>query len=584
MVGILGCELPHETQPSVLVIAVEGLSFENVSCDSEEGVDRSNEGFRVFCQEAVRFSHAYAPSTMSQASMASLMTGLYPFDHRVHHNGSEFLSARFQTLAEVAQSKGYRTLFVSGGAPIWRKSGLAQGFEVFDDAIEVGPGGYYRPSEEVVKLTTNWMEQNEGSPLFTTLFLSDLQFPQIATHTNEGEVREKSAEGQLEEVSESLGTLVRWLKSKKKWNSTHVVLVGLNSLQHKENDPEPEPLSLKSSSVQVTLFIKPARKEKDNVIQWAVDRNVSLVDVGKTMFGWLGLESPASSIRQLEPENLSSALSQSEPGWPENRMVLSETAWPDWLEGSGVRWAVRQNQFLYIYDKRPMIFNTLTDRMEVLPLKVGDPLWNSLKSEVITLLRKARAPQWNGMRPRWLRKIEVARELWRGSAVIKHPRGDESWSRWYLRKVLSAHEWHEVKRLAQEVNDPVGVYVAMKNLGEVVMLPRNPCVRLVLSGKGDKSEFQSECDDELVLALHSWQAAKGDEERAGAQERFVRLNSIRLMDQEIGRLNFLSELRWDVDRDILEGPSTLDYLLTLKELEPFAKKTSALLSNKDLTL
>ena len=85
---------------------------------------------------------------------------------------------------------------------------------------------------------------------------------------------------------------MHWLKNKHKWNSTNVVLVGLNSLQHRESDVEPMPLSLKSASVQVTLFIKPARKERDNVIQWAVDRSVSLVDVGRTLFEWGGARAP----------------------------------------------------------------------------------------------------------------------------------------------------------------------------------------------------------------------------------------------------------------------------------------------------
>ena len=56
------------------------------------------------------------------------------------------------------------------------------------------------------------------------------------------------------------------------------------------------------------------------------------------------------------------------------------------------------------------------------------------------------------------------------------------------------------------------------------------------------------------------------------------------MDQEIGRMNFLNELRWDVDRENPEAPQTLDYILTLKELEPLAKKASSLLSGKDITL
>src|SRR6185312_2370104 len=142
------------------------------------------------------------------------------------------------------------------------------------DTGDIELGTYYRPVDEVFKLATNWIEQVDGAPFFAVLFLNDLQFPQFATHTREGEMREKSPEGQLAAIEESLGHLVEWLKAHKRWNSTHVVLTGLNSLHRpdleREIDSEPGPLNLRSTGVQVTLFIKPARAERDNVIQWAV--------------------------------------------------------------------------------------------------------------------------------------------------------------------------------------------------------------------------------------------------------------------------------------------------------------------------
>ena len=204
----IGCDFQQKTQPSVLVVAVEGLSFESISCDSDATNERIIKDLKPFCEESVRFSHAFAPSTMSQATMSSLMTGLYPFDHGVHHNGAEFLPARMHTLAEGALGKGYHTLFVSGGAPIWRKSGLAQGFEIFDDTMDISPGHYYRPSGDVVKVATNWLEhESPNTPFLGVMYLSDLQFPQIATKNDEGEVREKTSDAQLEEVADSLASL-----------------------------------------------------------------------------------------------------------------------------------------------------------------------------------------------------------------------------------------------------------------------------------------------------------------------------------------------------------------------------------------
>ena len=575
--GLAGCELNRSRQPSVLVIAVEGLGFEALGCDSEQG-ESSSEGLSAFCEESVRFSHAYAPSTMTVSTLASLMTGLYPNDHQVRNNGPDFLSARFRTLAEGALGKKYRTLFVSGGAPVWRKSGLAQGFEVFDDQVDVGPGLYYRPAEDVFRIATHWMDVDaNGAPVFSVMFLADLQFPQIATKTDDGEIREKSSAAQLEEVTESLGYLVKWLKARKRWNSTNIVLVGVNSHVTRENDPTPSPLSLRSSSVQVSLFIKPARKERDNVIQWAVDRNVSLVDVGVTMFGWLGLEAPPTSLSEVAPESLQSALERPDPNLEEDRLVMTETGWPDWLERGGVRWSVRQNQFLFIHDRRPLIFNTLTDRMESMPLKSTDPLWQSLNGDVLGLLRKADTPAFGGLSAGWVERLEAARDLWRDGNA-REVRGDEPWAKWYLRRALETRDWPTVKRLAQALNEPVGVFVAARQLGEPVVPPKNGCLRLLLKTP------KAECHDDRVLLLHAWTSARTEEEKSLAQERFARVYRQAWLEQEIGRLNYVNELRWDVNRELPGPPSLLDYVLTLKEVEPFARKTSVLLNGKDARL
>jgi hypothetical protein len=274
---------------------------------------------------------------------------------------------------------------------------------------------------------------------------------------------------------------------------------------------------------------------------------------------------------------------QSDPQWKADHLILSESAWPEWLEGAGTRLAIRQNQLLYINDQKPQIFNTLTDRLETVPLRTNDPLWTSLNQDVLGLLQKIKSPSWVGMSDHWARQIDVAHELWWRGLQSHDVSGKEAWAKWYLWLALMRKDWSEVKRLAQASGDALGVFVASRHLNEATTPVRNACVRLVLGMHGEKRFYQTECQDDGILALHSWQAAKTEEERTLAQDRFFRIYGMLLMDQEIGRLNFLNELRWDVDRELPRAPQALDYVLTLKELEPFAKKVSAFVSGKNLT-
>ena len=582
--SVVGCDLTSKGGPSILVIGVEGLKADLLSCDSEFGGEPGASGLQAMCEESVRFSHAFAPSTMSQPNLASLLTGLYPIDHAVHDNGANFLSARHRTVAEVALGKRYRTLFVSGGPPIWRKSGLAQGFETFDDVFDISPGVYYRGAGEVFGEVTRWLKNEVGAaPFLSVLHLADLQFPHVATKTNEGVVREKSAAGQLEEITESLDELVRTLKSRRRWNNTHVILVGVSGdLGVIEPEREPAVASLRAGSVQVTLLVKPAQKERDHVISWSVDRNVSLTDVGRTMLEWLNEPPPHSSLAAAAPESLAPALLSAEPNMNEDRLILTETGWPEWRDQAGLRFAVRQNQFLFVHDKRPLIFNTLTDRMESLSLRPTDPLWTSLNEDVVEILSDPRTAPFAGLPRATTDQLEVARELWRDHESPRRVRREDPWARWYLRQALAARDWREVKRLATEVGDTVGMFVAGRQLGEPTHTPRVACLRLVLPPRHDKRNYRPECEDERTLALSAWLTAKTDEEKQYAQDRSTRLFATAWIDQDVGRLNFLSGLRWDVDRRFPEKPAPIEYLLTLKEFEPFARKALGFLNAKAL--
>ena len=69
-----------------------------------------------FCSLYARFT----PSIMAVPALSSILTGLNPFEHHVHHNGKQGLSANFELLSEAVLKKGYRTDF-SLRRPVLRK-------------------------------------------------------------------------------------------------------------------------------------------------------------------------------------------------------------------------------------------------------------------------------------------------------------------------------------------------------------------------------------------------------------------------------------------------------------------------------
>ncbi|MBY0452278.1 MAG: sulfatase-like hydrolase/transferase, partial [Bdellovibrionaceae bacterium] len=121
------------------MVAVDRLSFNSYSC----GEDRNNlnSGFNTLCQESIRYTNTYATSTQSAASLASLLTARYPYEHGIHRN-QDRVRAELPQLQEIFKANGYRTAFFSANPNVMRRTGLARGFDLFEDSSFLNQNSY----------------------------------------------------------------------------------------------------------------------------------------------------------------------------------------------------------------------------------------------------------------------------------------------------------------------------------------------------------------------------------------------------------------------------------------------------------
>jgi arylsulfatase A-like enzyme len=80
---------------------------------------------------------AVAPSSLGAAAMASLFTGLRPWQHQVLHDRQAHLSKALLTLPEALKAAGYTTAGFSGETSYSRDFGYDQGFDQLE-ALEKG--------------------------------------------------------------------------------------------------------------------------------------------------------------------------------------------------------------------------------------------------------------------------------------------------------------------------------------------------------------------------------------------------------------------------------------------------------------
>lgn len=561
---------------SVLVIAVDELTITDINCNqSPEDVERS--GFQLLCNESVRFTHAFTPSTLSVPALSSLLTGLYPYQHKVRHNAGPGLAAEFETLQEVAYARDYRTSFFSGGAPVFRRSGLNQGFELFEDNIIPTFKSLFRPFKKNADAFLQWLKQEVGTDAFlSVIYVPDLLFTTTETLTDLGEPRNLSFESQVDELDESLFELFSHLKSSQLWDKTTVVLVGLNG--HTTNDRlrEFSPVNLHGENTQVALFIKPAQsKKRDEAIHWKIDQNVSLVDVSRTLFELIGESVVDSSPSSFPTHSLLEVLKSPNASWSEDRPLLLESGWAFWRKAGSLRTAGISNHVLYINDEKPLLFNTLVDRLEVNPLPLLQESILPATQKIQGLLQKNQFTPFTPLNAEWTAKLSIPFYRWmrtdQEALLLKDLKKALSLSpqsidllNWTAQIALNQKDWETLKQLGQRHKVAIWQYVAERNLNSKTAKVNDSCLNL-LSGALE-TELLKSCNDPLFLEFIDWIRAEDRGLYKDTQrKRFERSFKNYMLDQQIQRTNIAAGLIWDTSRENIFAPSRIELALSLPE-------------------
>ncbi len=595
LLGQTGCTSRAPTRPSYLIVAVDRLGVGFNVCPSESD-DATGSGFGEICREGVRFTHAFTTSTLSAPAMGSILTGHYPYRSGLRHNGRGelgTLSASVETLAETALQKGYRTLFVSGGAPLLRRTGLHQGFEVFDDNIRPGPRRMHRPAREVVETFQRWLEgrlrlddrsrnRTVSDPYLAVLHLADLQVPWSPAPDESGRTRESTVRAQLEEIDETLGRLWAYLRRNRLWDSTVIVVVGLQGEASDTRLDEIPALDLHSDMTHVTLLVKdavsPVKPGRATDLptgqtdyKWApksssFDVNVSLADLGVTLFERI---SPRS-LRMFEGEEVRSlADALKGPGehleeWRRSdRAILSESAWARWQLDSSlpIRVAIRKGPYLYIHDgakSSSSLYNTLTDAFEVSPLPRRNARTIELKSEFSEFASSLGYQEFPGVSAQQLLEERWARAFFSIRLGIRAGEGaphinETDQQRIEISGEQSAHArtWLTLQKWESGIEDPA------PNVCSQFVFGAN---QAAMMSAGFEVELLRVCPFRGAKEIARWLRLPEGVERARALDQIVRFDQQRLTGVRVAEASHALGRVWETGmsrRRELEGLEVL---------------------------
>src|SRR5438093_1706910 len=366
---------------NVLLVTLDTTRADRLGCYGYAGARTAR--LDRLAAEGVRFENAFADAPITLPSHASLLTGLYPFEHGVRNNGNFYLPDRFETLATLLRKRGYRTAAFVSSFVLDRRYGLARGFESYDDrmeeAVALGSGGEAeRRGDRTALACTRWLEgyaaQRASTPFFVWLHLYDPHEPYrppppfrelFADHPYDGEVAfaDVVVASVLEKLAQ-LGLLDRSL----------VVVVADHGESLGDHGEETHSMFLYESAIRVPLILwRPGVLPAGRVVA----SPVRTVDVAPTILDILG-EPPLAAPHA---RSLRGTIDGRAPERP--AAIYAETYVPKlYLNGAALR-ALREDRYKLIDAPRPELYDLDRDPGETQNRLEQEPaLANGLRAEL----------------------------------------------------------------------------------------------------------------------------------------------------------------------------------------------------------
>jgi arylsulfatase A-like enzyme/thioredoxin-like negative regulator of GroEL len=209
-------------------------------------------------RDGIVFERAYSHASLTLPAHASLMSGRLPFDTGVRDNAGFAVKNGERLLAEILRDRGYATGAVVSSYVLRRDTGIAQGFEFFDDAMPAAADTFaarlYRSGAESERVAENWLGSIGTSRAFLFLHLYEPHGPHPAIAPDTRDPYDVEVTG----ADEVIGRLTRYLKAHQLYDQSTIILVSDHGAGLGDHGEQDHGLFVYEEAVRVPLIVKPA--------------------------------------------------------------------------------------------------------------------------------------------------------------------------------------------------------------------------------------------------------------------------------------------------------------------------------------
>jgi arylsulfatase A-like enzyme/Flp pilus assembly protein TadD len=290
-----GVAVPAGTRPDVVLVTLDTTRADRLGAYGH--AQAKTPVIDGLAARGIRFDQALSPLPLTIPAHATIMTGLFPFNHGIRSNGDNVLAPSFTTLAEHLRDNGWATGASVAAFVTTRQWGFSQGFQAYFDSLpETEDKNYWhteRSGEQVVDDALAWVSVvPQDQPVFLWVHLYDAHFPYVAKEPFATELKDRPYDAELAYVDKQVGRLVDAFADR----PALFVLVGDHGEALGEHDELTHGLYTYQATQRVPFIVA-----GEGVTPGVVTEPVSSADVTPTVLAALGLPVPEGLDGKPQP-------------------------------------------------------------------------------------------------------------------------------------------------------------------------------------------------------------------------------------------------------------------------------------------
>jgi tetratricopeptide (TPR) repeat protein len=246
----------------------------------------------AFRRDSILFANAFSQVPQTLPSHTTIMTGLLPQNHGVRDNVGYVLPGQTPTIAGVLRQNGWQTGAAVSAYVLRRSTGIAEGFDFYDDQVETAIGTAAASEERNGDLTRksleHWLEDTPGK-VFAFLHLYEPHAPY--TPPPAFAAGRSPYDGEVSYADAIVGRFLDTLRARGLYNRSLIVLLSDHGEGLGEHGEDEHGVFLYRYALQVPLLVKLPQSKRHGE---TVTAPVALTDIAPTVFDCVGIVPPKS--------------------------------------------------------------------------------------------------------------------------------------------------------------------------------------------------------------------------------------------------------------------------------------------------